>query len=251
MGWTEAELQQYREQGFLIRRSLLSADEVAALNGQVPGLLGGDEARDGMHRERERSGAIRQVYLAHRHCPPYRQLARHPSILGPVRRILDNDAYIWHSKLNTKEAFEGTVWLWHTDYGYWQHDGVDPRMLTVMVLLDRATPYNGSMMVVPGSHRWPMLEHHADTETTSYRQWCVTVPALKAHLREEDIVPVTGEPGDAMFFDCNLLHGSGHNMSPLPRRTFLIVYNDSGNKPRPVAEPRPDWVVAREFEVVG
>ncbi len=50
--------------------------------------------------------------------------------------------------------------------------------------------------------------------------------------------------------DCNLGHGSGHNSSPLPRKTFIVAYNDIANKPEPVEKPRPDWVVAREFEVV-
>ena len=41
---------------------LLSSDEVNALNGDVPLLLNGEN--DGLHRER--GGAVRQVYLAHR-----------------------------------------------------------------------------------------------------------------------------------------------------------------------------------------
>ena len=70
-------------------------------------------------------------------------------------------------------------------------------------------------------------------------------------VHEERIQHITGEPGDVLFFDCNLLHGSGHNMSPLPRRTFIVCYNDIDNKPRPVANQRPDWVVSRSFDVVS
>ena len=39
--------------------------------------------------------------------------------------------------------------------------------------------------------------------------------------------------------------------NPLPRKTFIVCYNDINNKPRSVEKPRPDWVVSREFEVVG
>ena len=47
-----------------------------------------------------------------------------------------------------------------------------------------------------------------------------------------------------------ILHGSGHNMSPLPRNSIIIAYNDIDNRPRPVANLRPDWVVSRQYDVV-
>lgn len=105
-------------------------------------------------------------------------------------------------------------------------------------------------MVVPGSHRWGDLEHYSDEATTSYKQWCIKKEALVAKLSEEMIEHVVGEPGDVLFFDCNLVHGSGHNMSPLPRNTFIVAYNRLDNKPVEVASPRPDWVVSRAFEAV-
>jgi len=251
MKWTQAQLQQYHRDGFFVARQLLSSEEVATLNGAMPDLLNGDEVTDRMHREREKSGAVRQVYLAHRYSTPYRQLARNPKLLDPVKQITGNDVYVWHSKVNVKDAFEGAVWLWHQDYGYWMWDGVEPKLVSTMVLLDRATINNGALMVVAGSHKHGRKEHYADTVTTSYKQWCIDVPTLRETIREEDIHYVTGEPGDVLFFDCNLVHGSNHNMSPLPRKTFIIAYNDIANKPRQVEKPRPDWVVAREFEVVG
>jgi len=250
MPWSEAQFAQYRRDGFLVVRGLVSPKELSALNGAVPDLLNGDEKQDQMHREREKSGAVRQVYSADRHAPAYKALARHPEILGPVKEITGNDVYVWHSKINVKDAFEGTVWLWHQDYGYWMWDGVDAKLTSVMVLLDRATLNNGCLMVVAGSHKWGRQEHYPDTVTTSYKQWCLDVPTLKSRIKEEDIQQITGEPGDVLFFDCNLVHGSGHNMSPLPRKTFIVAYNDIANKPRPVETPRPDWVVSRQFEVV-
>jgi ectoine hydroxylase len=251
MRWSECELREYHDDGFRLVRGLLGASEVERLRASVPALLGGDDERDGMHRERERSGAVRQVYSAHRHHPVYRGLARDPKLLAPVRQVVGDDVYIWHSKLNVKEAFEGAVWLWHQDYGYWSRDGVESRLVSAMVLLDRATVNNGCLMVVAGSHRWGLVEHEADTVTTSYKQWCIPPRVLRERLREEDIRHVTGEPGDVLFFDSGLVHGSGHNMSPLPRNTFIIAYNHIANTPRPVEQPRPDWVVARDFEVVG
>src|SRR4051812_48168076 len=140
MEWSDSELREYREEGFRLVRGLLDPAEVARLRAAVPSLLAGDDERDGMHRERERGGAaVRQVYSAHRHDPVYRELSRDAKLLAPVRQALGGDVYIWHSKLNVKESFEGAVWLWHQDYGYWSRDGVQPRLMSAMVLLDRCT----------------------------------------------------------------------------------------------------------------
>jgi ectoine hydroxylase len=248
--WNADTLASYHRNGFVLARGLLSAAEVGLLNGEMPRLLEGDDA-DGLHRERERSGAVRQVYLAHRHSHPYRELVRDERILGAVKQVIGNDVYVWHSKINVKDAFEGTVWLWHQDFGYWINDGVEARFVSAMVFLDRATANNGCLMVVPGSHTWGVLPHYSDEVTTSYKQWCIQLPTLRERLREEMIQPITGEPGDVLFFDPNLVHASGHNLSPLPRKSLILCYNDVSNKPKPVANPRPDWVVAREFSVVS
>ena len=250
MKWTDAQLQKYHEQGFLFMPGLISSQKVAEMQAAVPLLLNSEEESDGMHREREKGGAVRQVYLAHRYTEAFRDLTHNPKILDSVTQILNNDAYVWHSKLNVKDAFEGTVWLWHQDYGYWMWDGVEPKLVSVMVFLDQSTIHNGCFMVVAGSHKWGRQEHYLDEVTTSYKQWCIDVETLKGNIKEEQIQAITGEPGDVCFFDCNLVHGSGHNMSPLPRKVFILAYNDIDNKPRPVKNPRLDWVVSRIFDKV-
>lgn len=249
--WTQQQQQQFHEQGFVLCRSLLSSDEIASLDEPMDDLLNGQDEDDHVHRERERSGAVRSIFLAHRHYDPYKAIIRNPKLLDPVKKLLNNDVHIYHSKLNVKDSFEGTVWLWHQDYGYWIYDGVEPRQISVMVFLDKATLNNGCFMLAAGTHKWGRLHHEADTKTTSYKQWCVPTEVLKGKLKEDMIQPITGDPGDVLFFDCQILHGSGHNMSPLPRKTFIAVYNDIVNKPKPVENPRPDWVVDRIFEVVA
>jgi ectoine hydroxylase len=250
MQFTPDQLAQYNRDGYLLVRGLLSKDEIGSLYAPMEKLLHGDEKDDQIHRERERTGAARAIFLAHRYQPEYSEVIRNPKVLDPVRQITGNDVYVYHSKINVKDAFEGAVWLWHQDYGYWMWDGIDPKVTSAMIMLDRATLNNGSLMVIDGSHKWNRLEHYADTVTTSYKQWCIDTKTLKERVNEEAIRQITGEPGDVLFFHCNIVHGSGHNMSPLPRKTFIICYNDIANKPRPVEKPRPDWVVSRDFTVV-
>ena len=48
--------------------------------------------------------------------------------------------YVYHTKINTKPAIEGTVWMWHQDYGSWQRDGCPrPDMATFAVMITAPT----------------------------------------------------------------------------------------------------------------
>ena len=251
MDWSKDQLEQYNKDGYLVVKNLLSSSELNALKSDLPLLFDAPDDSDGAHRIREKNGAIRQVMLAHRGAAEsYANIIRTPNILNPIKQILKNDVYIYHSKINAKESFEGTVWLWHQDYGYWQYDGVKPNLASVMIVLDPATINNGCLMVVKGSHKRGVVDHYSDEVTTSYKQWCIEKPLLQKYIKEENITHLIASPGDVVFFDCNIMHGSSHNMSPINRHTFIIVYNSIDNKPASIANPRPDWVVSRNFDIV-
>ena len=258
--WNSQQLDQYREQGFLAQPGLLAQDELWSLQTAANELvtryegiaeLTGDDADNGMHYVKENNGAVRSLFAVHRRIEAFRQTIRLPKIAGPLKQIFENDAYVFHSKLNVKDAFEGAVWLWHQDYGYWQYDGVDDRMASVLIMLDKTTIHGGCILFVPGSHKWGVLDHQSDEKTTNYKQWCVTKSALQERIQDDSVyVSVVGEPGDVFFFDCNILHGSGHNLSATSRKTLIYACADLSNQPTGVDNPRPDWVVARQFEPI-
>lgn len=258
--WTDAQLEQYNEQGFLRVPGLLSPREVAELRGisndyveryRGEGPLNGDDEKR-VHWVKEHAGPVRSIFALHRQVEPYRRAIRKPDVAGPLKQIFGDDFYIYHSKVNVKDAFEGSVWLWHQDYGYWRYDGVDNRLASVMFMLDPTSIHSGCLLFVAGSHKWGVLEHFSDEKTTSYKQWCVPTNVLKKCLKSSDqIIAATGDPGDAYFFDCNLLHGSGHNMSPGSRQTLIYACGHIDNRAKGVEKPRPDWVVDREFENVS
>ena len=62
------------------------------------------------------------------------------------------------------------------------------------------------------------------------------------------ITTVTGGPGSAVMFDCNTMHGSTGNITPLPRSNAFFVFNAVSNRleaPFGDVDPRPDFVAAR------
>ncbi|MEV6878805.1 phytanoyl-CoA dioxygenase family protein [Amycolatopsis sp. NPDC051128] len=94
--------------------------------------------------------------------------------------------------------------------------------------LDPADDDNGCMMMVPGSHRWPILcTENADTRI-SFTD--VTVP-----LAGHEAVPVHMAPGDVLFFNGSMVHGSRPNTSADRFRRSLIGHYIEGET-RQVAE---------------
>jgi phytanoyl-CoA hydroxylase len=94
--------------------------------------------------------------------------------------------------------------------------------------LDPADDDNGCMMMVPGSHRWPILcTENADTRI-SFTD--VTVP-----IAGHEAVPVHMAPGDVLFFTGSMVHGSRPNTSADRFRRALIGHYVEGEA-RQVAE---------------
>jgi ectoine hydroxylase-related dioxygenase (phytanoyl-CoA dioxygenase family) len=60
-------------------------------------------------------------------------------------------------------------------------------------------------------------------------------------------VPIIGRPGTVVFFDANIVHSSGHNLSGDDRWQAYVVYNQVKNKPEEVEQPRPDYVRSTNF----
>ena len=75
---------------------------------------------------------------------------------------------------------------------------------------------------VPGSHKWGLQEHQRRQQTFGV--------FLPGHYHErDDAVQVEMEPGDGVFFNALIIHGSAANNSNLPRRMNTFAYNVTGN----------------------
>jgi ectoine hydroxylase len=252
MKLTEAQINEYRERGFLIFPGMISVAELEILKADLTGSLGEDQ--DGIIKEK--SGAIRTVFRVHdlegpTGLPSYSALARLPRVLEPVQQLVaDKDVYVYHTKCNLKEAIEGEIWQWHQDFGYWQTDGVQSPegMTTALLMLSEATEVGGCLYFIPGSHKQGHIKPTLDETTTSYKLW--TVPKQEViDLMEEhgDPVPIIGKPGTVVLFHPHIVHGSGHNMSRYSRWHIYTVYNQVRNKPLSVTNPRAEWVVSRNY----
>jgi ectoine hydroxylase len=70
---------------------------------------------------------------------------------------------------------------------------------------------------------------------------------------EYGIEQFTGPAGSALMFDCNVMHGSGNNITPFPRSNIFIVFNSVENtlvQPFAAPTPRPTFIASHDFTPV-
>ena len=159
--------------------------------------------------------------------------ARLHKVVNIVEQLLEEEVYHWHSKVTAKAAREGGAWEWHQDYGYWYNHGcLYPKMMSVMVAIDKSVKDNGCLQVLKGSHHIGRIDHIEKVkENGDLGQICADQERIKwAETRHENIY-CEMEPGDSLFFHGNTLHGSGANKSDMRRWALLFCYNSASNNP--------------------
>ena len=255
-------LSRFDADGFLAIDALLDADVVADLRHELDMLradpvLAADERSI---RERD-SGQVRSVFEVHRISSAFAALVADPRLVGPARQLLGSDVYVHQSRVNFKPGFNGREFYWHSDFETWHsEDGMPaPRAVSVSVALTENLDTNGSLMIMPGSHRW-FVSCPGRTPPDHYRsslmQQEIGTPdddSLSWLAERHGIRQITGSAGSAVFFDSNCMHGSNGNITPYPRSNVFIVYNSVENalvQPYGAATPRPTFIASRVFDPV-
>lgn len=157
----------------------------------------------------------------------YGAIVRDEQIVRRMEQLLDGEVYHYHHKMILKEPRIGGAWAWHQDYGYWYDNGcLLPLMASCMIAVDRATKENGCLQVLKGSHQMGRMNHGPVGEQTG-----ADPERVDAAVERFERVYAELDPGDAIFFHCNLLHRSDQNKSGHPRWAFICCYNAARNDP--------------------
>src|SRR6185295_19614682 len=184
MKLTAQQAEQFQRDGFLVFPELFSQTEIDVLRAETARL----SAVQADTVIREHTGGVRSIFRVHEddgatRSSAFRSLVHTPRVLQPTMQALGGDVYVYHTKINTKPAIEGTVWMWHQDYGSWKRDGCPrPDLGTFAVMMTDSVEMNGALYVVPGSHKRGRIEPYYD-EHTSYKLWAVPKAQMISILR--------------------------------------------------------------------
>jgi len=248
----------YEENGYLFFDAFFKSEEVAALRAELKRVL--QESRGSTRSEviLEPGGdEVRSVFAVHRDNEVFRELSLHPRLQAVVQQLLGSQVYVHQSRINFKPGFTGKEFYWHSDFETWHAEDGMPRMraLSVSIALEDNTLYNGALMVVPGSHRTFVScvgatpdDHYKD----SLRKQEYGVPdqdSLTKLVEQGGLEMPVGKAGSMLLFDCNIMHGSGSNITPHPRSNVFCVFNSVENRleePFSAGKPRPEFIASRK-----
>ena len=261
---SESQLHDYSHHGFLHFDALLSPDEVQTCLDELQRLRSDETLKDTDEAVIEPgSRELRSIFAVHRSSDVLKRLASHPKLVAIAQQLLGSGVYIHQSRVNYKGGFRGKEFYWHSDFETWHvEDGIPAmRIVSCSIALTPNTPYNGPLMIIPGSHQRYISCLGATPENhykASLKQQDVGVPddvSLTQLVEDFGITAPIGLAGSVTFFECNVMHGSSSNITPLPRSNVFFVYNSVHNTPvEPFCglPPRPNFIAERnDFTPLG
>jgi len=180
---------------------------------------------------------VRRIKAPHKLNPVFMEIVRSERVLGAVADLVGKGVRFLNSKLNLKSAGYGAAVEWHQDWAYYPHTNDD--VLAVGVMLDDITPENGPMLVVPGSHRGPVHDHHAEG------RFCGGIDLVKSRVEVSGAMPMLGRAGTISIHHVRAVHGSDLNRSGADRR--FLLYELAAADAWPLAGPYAHFSDFEEF----
>ncbi|MFF1439115.1 phytanoyl-CoA dioxygenase family protein [Streptomyces sp. NPDC058295] len=217
---TPAGLRQYREDGFTVVRGLFGNDEVDRLCAEFTRLHTAGRPVPGHFEPRPGAADPLHAYPRVMHPHEISSLARQVLLDARLRNVLEQ--LLGEEVLAAQSMFYfkppgARGQALHQDNFYLR---VEPgTCVAAWLACDVIDRENGGLEVVPGTHRMGLFcPEEADVEVSFAREFVPPPPGLAA-------VPVDMEPGDVLFFNGSLVHGSGPNRSGERfRRSFIGHY---------------------------
>ena len=163
-----------------------------------------------------RRSRARRIKAPHLHAPEYARAARHPKIVEVLQDLWGTVRFDT-GKFNMKSAGYGAPIEWHQDWAFYPHTNDD--LAAVGIMLDDCEPENGPMMVIPGSHRGPIWDHHGPDA-----RFCGAIDPARCDLDFSQAVPCLGKAGAITVHHVRAVHGSATNFSGQQRRFLLFQY---------------------------
>jgi phytanoyl-CoA hydroxylase len=223
---------QYRDQGFVIVRGLLDPEEVETLKSRARAIVTGESPKDlrrlivrdvrvakGKVKVDDPEHGMWKLFDPDRFDEYFRAYPATSSILDVCESLIGPDLMAFLVMMIYKPPMmEEAVHHYHQDALYFPfgpHDGV----LGSWVALDRTDGDNGTLRVIPGSHKGELHKHEKPEGDVNLGIF--GVPGYDDHPNE---VVVELEPGDGIFFHSRLLHKTGGNRTERHRRVMTVHY---------------------------
>ena len=220
----QSDVDQFQRDGFAVARELFSADEVASYIEHYMRLREADSYAGDFSGVNAKDGDPLKAFPRMIHMHRWDQTSLDWMIDGRIGGWLEGltgqPAYAVQTMLYFKPAGSRGQALHQDQYYLKARPGT---CMAAWMALDRCDEENGCLQVVPGSGDLPVLCTEGADLDASFTDVTVPMPdTLEA-------VPVIMEPGDVLFFNGSVIHGSLPNQSRDRFRRSLIGHYVTGD----------------------
>ena len=217
MRFTDAQIQQFREQGYVAVPDVWDEREITAMRAELErlkqqGLLR-NVATDGDGKTHSTTKANLQLCPMFPHSDFFRAMPFAPKVAEAVRQLIGDPVLLHLDQVFLKPGGHGAGTNWHQDNAYFKID--DPLKGTALwTAVHEATLANGTLRVVPGSFK-EQYEHKRDPDSDHH---------IRCWPPEERAVPVELPAGGVVFFAYGTAHCTGANTTDKERAGVALHF---------------------------
>ncbi len=211
----------YATNGYVMVEDVVTLDQLTRMQDVTAALIdasrsvtASDDVYDLDRGHGPDSPRLTRIKLPHKRHPVYHEVLTRSGVTEVLGDLLGPDTTLITSKLNTKAPGGGAAVEWHQDWAFYPHTNDD--LLAFGLLLEDVGEDNGPLMVIPGSHKGPILSHHANGV------FCGAIDPDDPLFQRDRAVTLTGKAGSMSVHHARILHGSAPNVSDRARKILFF-----------------------------
>jgi hypothetical protein len=214
---TNEELESFKENGFLVIRGILKQEGLAQMQNEC--MAAWDKEKEGFDPGKSWLQNSLLVNIHHQ-APTVRNYYFEGPLVDIAGQIIGPNIKGATSQLTFKMKGNTKPFGWHQDNGYGELEPYNA--LTTLTALDDTDRGNGCLWLIPGSHKQGQIRVEQDPEQKKSQSEIVV------EADDSLAVPMEMKAGDALIFNCWMLHKSdGNYSSDRDRRILFLRYADA------------------------
>lgn len=214
---TSEELQQFDEEGYLVLPGILT--EKGLLRMREETMLAWNTEKTGFDRAKSWLQNSLLVNIHHR-SKTVRDYYFEGPLVDIASQLIGPNIKGATSQLTFKMAGNTRPFGWHQDNGYGELEPYNA--ITALTALDNTDRGNGCLWLIPASHKGGQIRVEQNEEQKNKKTEIVV------EADESLAIPIEMNAGDALIFNCWMLHKSDGNLSnDRDRRILFLRYADA------------------------
>ncbi len=240
---TEDNIQQYERDGAIYCRNVIDTSTVNDLVRHIDALINDDKDRWTTHRE---NGGFSDRHLWPTHDWMRQFCLESPAAELAARLMRSSSARLFFDHIFVRRAGTSQRTPWHQDRPYWPFQG--NQIASVWIALTECDVASSGLQLVRGSNTWGKLfrptPFSKDAPSAAFLDGTATdaevMPDFDADRGKYEFLCWDMQPGDAIVFGTEVVHGAAENEDASKRRAALSIRylgDDARWDPRPGTDP--------------